>query len=456
MQAPTARRQLDYSDMVAEASNTSRMGRFALRAARSAAAATAASAAMDGAAGNAAPPMTYEERAAVEAYINYRLKLASHPLAATGVGSQVMPYTTAVRDISDSVLRCELRLIETRLEAMEDDLREVIEEHEAARIAVARLREATGIQRLKVHATSAFHAKAKEVIFEASKRADGGRETDNGVLHTSADITLRRARLHDALSAATDVCPTVIYPTIMEYLSTLAQTRRRVEYEKKWSDDVRVQLERIHREMAALRMQEDERRADIEHAKAELEEAHREVFSKRKKYIITHKRLMGAERLPNGAILSPDEAEVPLAAIRSELAAGRTDTLDRLANTDCAELMGQSYLAAQYLTRSRSGGAGTQAVPSTAVGGYAASNNRSAVAASGAYRDPTRDGRVTPAAGPPTPQNMADDGRYAALPLPGAGVDHLGGVPSSRVASRPPSAPPSTLLRTPTHDTTWR
>jgi predicted nucleic acid-binding Zn-ribbon protein len=288
-------------------------------------------------------PLSHEERAAVDAYIAYRLKLASHPMAATAPGSHAVPFTPAVRDLSDAVLRSELQLLEVKTDAIEDDLCEAIEEHEAARMAISRIREAIAIQRNKVNATHTYIRKAKDVVFEAGRRAHqpGQAPTKRStVLDTGADVSLQRARLQDALSSATDVCPTTVYPTLMESLSAIAQTRRRVEYEKAWSDDVRGHLEKIQKEMARLRQEEDQRKEDIAIAKAAVEEAHREVFTKRKQYIITHKRLLGLDRLPNGAVLSPSDTAPLLDAIRAELRAGRTDTLDRLARSECAELMG--------------------------------------------------------------------------------------------------------------------
>jgi hypothetical protein len=341
--------------------------------------------------------MSYEERSAVESYINYRLKLASHPLASSS-GSAAVPYTADVRSIADSVLECERRLLEVRLDGIDGELAETVEEHETARIATMRLREALALERLKLSGTHAFVKKARDVIFESSKLHDsfaqpgnntksifaaadegnddqltsssgGGQEPKpSTVLDISTDVTLRRARLQDALSSACDVCPTVVYPTIMELLSQLAQTRRRVDYEKRWSDEVRAQLDRIQMEMAKMRAEDEDRKEAIARAKSDLDDAHREVFTKRKQYIVTHKRLTGVDRLPDGSMVRQADAQEILRTIRDELRAGRTDTLDRLASSECAELMGRPHSHAP-------GGSTSVYDRSTVAGGNASSRS---------------------------------------------------------------------------------
>lgn len=335
------------------------------------------------------PPLTPEERAAVDAYIDYRMKLASHPLAAsTTLRGSTVPYSTAIRSLCDEVLKREHDLLALRLDAIEDDIGAAVEEQEALLIGISRLREAASIAHMKVEASQAFLEKVNEVNFKASQiataaanRGDNKEDADAGsnVTKIPAEVTLVRAKLLDAIASGTDACPTVAYPSIMESLSEIVATRRRLDYERKWANDTTTEVGKIESEMATEVVAEEDRHKAIEQAKRELDDAHREVFLKRKAYIIAHKRLMGAERLPNGTTLSPNDTFDIVMRIRDELDDGKTTTLDRLVRTDFAELLDKGTQRAPLnptasgLPGSRSATVDTSATPR--AGGAAAASS---------------------------------------------------------------------------------
>jgi hypothetical protein len=310
------------------------------------------------------------DRQAVDAYVSYRMKLSVNPAAAPTDPPTRIGASAALREAADSVLRKENDLLQIRIDNAEDELASTLEEKESVRMALMRFRDAAKLETEKIHACAAFDSIVDEIVYAERRKITAeqssaaavnvinghavehgdARGADqfaqqqseavaSGLIDTPANVALHRGRLHDALASSTDACPTVIYPEIMTVLSELVRSRCRMQYERTWSDNTAAEFVAMQEKMTATSREEEQRQLRVKEAKQMLDDAHRDVFRRRKQFILTHRRLFGIEPLPNGTALQAAATVDLVASIRTELEQGRSDTLMRLSDSECTALM---------------------------------------------------------------------------------------------------------------------
>ena len=130
-------------------------------------------------------------------------------------------------------------------------------------------------------------------------------------------------------------------PTLMRLHSDIVCEKHQLEFEQKLCEEDLDSYKKQEQEKGKLHSQQEAATLKLSEAKEQLDCVHRNVFARRKKFVVTHRRLTGKEKLPSGELLSPSSADVAqvLAQIRSELQQGTLFSLQHLADTDCADLM---------------------------------------------------------------------------------------------------------------------
>ena len=412
-----------------------------------------------------APPLTPADRQVVDNYLQYRLKLAANPFAAASLPPTMGQFTPGQRHAADGVFLRMHDLLRIQTKHLEDDTFLLKAEKEALMLAVARFRETLTIEQLKLVDTAAFLQKVQDVLQKGrhvemttdresdgdatgdaasdslrggmprttldlpsqflprndkkglsssssakTKQGGGGGGTsissslieDPRVLTSNVELTMARVKVLDALTCSLDVCPTVAYPEIVESISKLVKCRRRLEYERAWCDAADGELLKVKTRVENVAQLQSTHETEFQQERRLLEEAHRDIFAKRKSYIVLHKQLFGAQRLPSGVLLSSGSTVEIVDRIRAELGAHKTTTLDMLADgtghaldalLQGKKLPGPSTVSRQYVDRADDvGGGGSSrsqqrpplnteedggglAAMSTEVDGYRASAN---------------------------------------------------------------------------------
>jgi hypothetical protein len=133
-------------------------------------------------------------------------------------------------------------------------------------------------------------------------------------------------------------CITNNVVALTDAASEAALLRVQEQIEAKNTDDVVGELNRLNERRRRLDGDSHERQVLHAQAKEALEALQRDVFMRRKQFIVTHRRLLGQERLPSGEYLTPSAGREMFQRVRGELLAGRMDLLLALANSDGKEL----------------------------------------------------------------------------------------------------------------------
>ena len=346
--------------------------------------------------------LTDDERDAVDALIEYRLRLADKPFI------KPMAMSAELQAASDGVLSREHQLLEALSESCEEEVIDLLSDREATHLQLVRhqemcallegglaraarlrdnlvemkkerdrrralslnntnsaagasttstttrggLRNANGETDGDIAARNLFAAVKPPSIANSSSSkninnndiANAGRHSPRSpsahLMTRSLEDIERHVQIESALSANLERTMTVLYPTYLDFVGRIAMMRRRCDLEKDWSVATAQELEVVEAKTRALSSQEQYRKQQLVVARAQLDEANRFMFMSRKELTATHHRILGLEKLRNGAVIDAQSSIDLVNRIRRELQqhGGESETFSRLMETECAEL----------------------------------------------------------------------------------------------------------------------
>jgi hypothetical protein len=171
--------------------------------------------------------------------------------------------------------------------------------------------------------------------------------------HSPTDVTTkslaeieRQVQIESALSKNLERTMTVLYPTYLDFIGRIAMMKRRCNLEKEWSVATAHELEVVESKMKTLKSQDTYRKQQLAQARQALDDANRSMFMSRKELTTTHHRILGLEKLHSGAVIDAQSSIDLVNRIRDELqrtGGERSETFDRLLETQCAELADLAY-----------------------------------------------------------------------------------------------------------------
>jgi hypothetical protein len=163
----------------------------------------------------------------------------------------------------------------------------------------------------------------------------------------------RQVQIESSLAQHSEKTLTVLYPTYLDFIGRIAMMRRRCDLEKDWSVSTANELEVVENKMKTLKSQDSYRKQQLAQAREKLDQVNRAMFMSRRELTVTHHRILGLEKLKNGAVIDAQTSIDLVHRIRRELQEnnGESETFQRLMDTECAELCDISIAPNSYSDR---------------------------------------------------------------------------------------------------------